>query len=220
MDSKLTLVLRVCIAIITISSLSYFVNIEFYNLLIEEDGALENITAYGMLVGSLLLLVRFIRVYKTKNKLWIILNILMILGLIFGFGEEISWGQRILEVESSEFFSQNNAQNETNLHNLKVGDVKVNKIFSLILTSVFGIYFLFVLLIYKKSTFLRKLLDDFGVPLPTVAQSIWFIAATIIIVAIPNSKKWEIWECIFVLTFLWILIAPYNIKEKLFPTKE
>lgn len=220
MDSKLTTALRVSIAIITLSSLSYFVNKDWYELLIKEDGGLENITAYGMLVASVLLLIRLIKVFKEKNKLWVTLNILMILGLFFGFGEEISWGQRILEVESSEFFSQNNAQNETNLHNLKVGDVKVNKIFSLVLTSVFGIYFLFTLWIYKKTTFLKKIIDDFGIPIPTLQQSLWFVIATLIIVAVPNSKKWEIWECVFVLTFLWILIAPYNGNEKLFLSKK
>lgn len=220
MDSKLTTGLRICIALITLSSLTFFINESWYEVVIKEDGFLENLTAYGLLTCSILLFVRFTKVYKTKNGLWKIFNILMIIGLFFGFGEEISWGQRILEVESSAFFSQNNAQNETNLHNLKVGDVKVNRIFTLVLSSVFGIYYLFLLFIYKKVAFLRDLIQKIGIPLPTVAQSLWFIIATIIIVAIPNSKKWEIWECVFVLSFLWILIAPYNIGEKLFPAKK
>ena len=220
MESKLTAVLRISIALITLSTLSYFIDPAVFDRISQEDGELENLTALGLLIGSVLLFVRFIKVYKTKNKLWISLNVLMILGLFFGFGEEISWGQRIFEVESSEFFSQNNAQNETNLHNLKVGDVKINRILSLVLTIVFGIYFLFTLLIYKKTSFLKKLIDDFGIPIPTAQQSIWFIIATLIIMTIPHSRKWEIWECIFVLTFLWILIAPYNSGEKVFPAKK
>ena len=220
MESKLTAVLRISIALITLSTLSYFIDPAVFDRISQEDGELENLTALGLLIGSVLLFVRFIKVYKTKNKLWISLNVLMILGLFFGFGEEISWGQRIFEVESSEFFSQNNAQNETNLHNLKVGDVKINRILSLVLTIVFGIYFLFTLLIYKKTSFLKKRIDDFGIPIPTAQQSIWFIIATLIIMTIPHSRKWEIWECIFVLTFLWILIAPYNSGEKVFPAKK
>ena len=220
MESKLTAVLRISIALITLSTLSYFIDPAIFERISQEDGELENLTAIGLLAGSVLLFIRFIKVSKTKNKLWITLNILMILGLFFGFGEEISWGQRIFEVESSEFFSQNNAQNETNLHNLKVGDVKINRILSLVLTIVFGIYFLFTLWIYKKTSFLKKLIDDFGIPIPTAQQSIWFIIATLIIMTIPHSRKWEIWECIFVLTFLWILIAPYNSGEKVFPPKK
>ena len=42
----------------------------------------------------------------------------MALIFIFGAGEEISWGQRIFNVESSEYFLENNAQGETNLHNM------------------------------------------------------------------------------------------------------
>lgn len=43
-------------------------------------------------------------------------------ALLFVLGmEEISWMQRILEVESSEYFLQHNMQQETNLHNLSSG---------------------------------------------------------------------------------------------------
>ena len=54
----------------------------------------------------------------------------MLLGLffMFGAGEEISWGQRLFEIESSGFFDENNAQGEMNLHNLFVNDTKINKL--------------------------------------------------------------------------------------------
>ena len=37
----------------------------------------------------------------------------------FGFGEEISWGQRIFGIETPAGLKQANSQQETNLHNLK-----------------------------------------------------------------------------------------------------
>ena len=52
----------------------------------------------------------------------------MIIGLFFGAGEEISWGQRIFHIESSKFFNENNSQKETNLHNMIVDGVKLNKL--------------------------------------------------------------------------------------------
>lgn len=220
MEAKLTKGLQIAITVITLLSLTYFIDTALFDRIIMEDGELENLTALGLLTGSIMLLVRFLKVYKTKNTLWIVVNILMILGLFFGFGEEISWGQRIFGVESNEFFSQNNAQNETNLHNLKVGDVKVNRILSLVLSIGFGFYYLFMLLLYKKVNSIQNLINTLGIPLPTVKQSIWFLAATSIILIVPSSKKWEIWECVFVLSFLWILIAPYNIGEKLFIWKK
>lgn len=220
MEAKLTKGLQIAISVITLLSLTYFIDTALFDRIIMEDGELENLTALGLLAGSLMLLVRLLKVYRTKNTLWIVVNILMILGLFFGFGEEISWGQRIFGVESNEFFSQNNAQNETNLHNLKVGDVKVNRILSLVLSIGFGFYYLFMLLLYKKVNIIQNLINTLGIPLPTLKQSIWFLAATGIILIVPSSKKWEIWECVFVLSFLWILIAPYNIGEKLFIWKK
>ena len=46
---------------------------------------------------------------------------LLALALFYVVMEEISWGQRIFEFNSPEFFRNNNLQRETNLHNLLVG---------------------------------------------------------------------------------------------------
>ena len=43
------------------------------------------------------------------------------------FGEEISWGQRILGIETPESLEGINDQGETNLHNLSTG--KANQLF-------------------------------------------------------------------------------------------
>ena len=92
METNLTKGLQIAIAIITLLSLSYFIDTAIFERIIQEDGELENLTALGLFTCSALLFVRFIKIYKTKNGLWITVNILMILGLFFGFGEEISWG--------------------------------------------------------------------------------------------------------------------------------
>jgi hypothetical protein len=39
---------------------------------------------------------------------------------IFGFGEEISWGQRMLLFETPEFVKEVNTQSEFNIHNLNI----------------------------------------------------------------------------------------------------
>ena len=53
------------------------------------------------------------------------------LGIVFlvGFGEEISWGQRILGIETPESLEGINDQGETNLHNLSTS--KTNFLFQL-----------------------------------------------------------------------------------------
>ena len=53
--------------------------------------------------------------------------------------EEISWGQRILGFESGDFFSSNNTQQETNLHNLISGEY-----LNLVIYSLIYIFFIFL----------------------------------------------------------------------------
>ncbi len=220
MEKKGSYFLQAAIGLISTASLLYFFNQKWFGFLIKEDGVLENLTALILLVSSVLLLLRFVRVRTDKNMLWKAFNILMIVGLFFGFGEEISWGQRIFEIETGDFFSQNNTQNETNLHNLKINGVKINRIISVSFSSIFGVYYFFLLGLYKRIPSLKRLVQKIGIPVPTRYQSLWFVGGTFLIFMVPHSKKWEIWECIFVLSFLWILIAPYNKEEKLFVSKK
>lgn len=219
MEKRLSQILSAFIGVISISSLLFYFNKTWFEFLIQEDGFLENLTAGTLLLSSVLLLIRFVNNGNKKNSLWKAFNLLMIIGLFFGFGEEISWGQRIFEIESSEFFSQNNTQNETNLHNLKIKDIKINRIISVSFSVIFGVYFLFLLFLYKRVTLIKTLVEKIGVPVPTLQQSFSFLGGTLLILTLSHSKKWEIWECIFVLSFLWILIAPYNKGEKLFAPK-
>jgi hypothetical protein len=41
-------------------------------------------------------------------------------------GEEIAWGQRVLGIQSPEFFAEKNIQNEITIHNLQIGEMKVH----------------------------------------------------------------------------------------------
>ena len=62
-------------------------------------------------------------------------------------------------------------------------------------------------------------MDKHGVPLPKNKQVIAFVLVTLLILTIPEEDKWELWEYLFVVTFLSILTETYNSDEKLFPTK-
>ena len=50
-------------------------------------------------------------------------------GLFFIAGEEISWGQRIFEVASPEYFLSTNKQLETNLHNLDFVQPSIHELY-------------------------------------------------------------------------------------------
>ena len=37
-----------------------------------------------------------------------------------------------------------------------------------------------------------------------------FLAITMIIMLIPDGKKWELWECLFAITLLSVFVNPHN----------
>lgn len=92
--------------------------------LTEEDGLFENVGAFFFLSTSLIFLSSFFRqsdsqyfLFKQVERNYSLLVVAIL--FFFIFGEEISWGQRIFNIEAGDFFKEKNIQNETNLHNLK-----------------------------------------------------------------------------------------------------
>jgi hypothetical protein len=195
---------------------AYYYARGFYLDMVAEDSPFEYATAFVLLAISVLFFVRLIKVGKSKNKYWWVLNVLIILGAFFGFGEEVSWGQRIFSIESGEFFKQQNLQAETNLHNLEINGVNINKlIFSQLMVVVFGFYFVLSQLVYRKLSFFKNLVDLFGVPIPKIKHTVLMLACTGFILIIPEQRIWELWEAIFVTLLLLVFIEPYNENDKL-----
>lgn len=58
------------------------------------------------------------RLIKQKKILPIVVVSMFVLILFVMAGEEISWGQRIFQWETTGYFADNNMQSETNLHNI------------------------------------------------------------------------------------------------------
>ena len=192
----------------------YFSNtdLEYFNTsFAQEDGFAEYGTAFILGCISLFLTTRLLKLWSIKPALWKVGVIGMALIFLFGAGEEISWGQRIFNVESSEYFKQNNAQQETNLHNMVVGETKINKlIFSQILTVVLVIYLLILPVLYRKIESIKKLVDTFGVPIARWKHIIAFLLATGLITLMPSDRKWELYELAFAVIFFLIFLNPFN----------
>jgi len=90
-----------------------------------EDYYFENIGALSLFIASLLSFYIFVRALKTRKITgmhWF--KLLVYLGLaalyFFGAGEEISWGQRIFNIQEPAKLSEENVQGELNIHNLAV----------------------------------------------------------------------------------------------------
>ena len=88
-----------------------FTNESYFNdVFAAEDNAVEWTTAIMLLCVSILCVVRLLTISKEKSMTWKLGVCAFALIFFFGAGEEISWGQRIFNIESSAFFMENNAQ--------------------------------------------------------------------------------------------------------------
>tara|TARA_B100000886_G_scaffold270553_1_gene194527 strand:- start:895 stop:1524 length:630 start_codon:yes stop_codon:yes gene_type:complete len=192
--------------------LFYYSN-SLYNLFVEEDGIIEYSTAIFLLSVSIYLinkLLKTVKVISTKNIGIVFFSIIF----FFGFGEEISWGQRIFNIETPQFFVENNLQSETNIHNLMIGGVKLNKlIFTNTLFFIFSFYFLVIPYLYAKSNSVKSIINKFSIVIPKYSQSIIFICSSIIIYLFDHDRISEVWECLFAFTMLITSINPLNKQE-------
>lgn len=189
----------------------------FESIYVREDGFIEWLTVDVLLFGSILCFVRAFRTRFRKGTAFFMVLVACGVVLLFGAGEEISWGQRILDIKSSEFFLLKNSQGETNLHNLVINGIKVNKlIFGTILGILIGLYFIVLPILYKFVNGIKKLTDKFAIPVPRVLHILAYVLLAIMATFTASGKKGELLEfggCwIFFLMFLFPVNK--NIFEK------
>ena len=154
----------------------------FYSFVIVEDGILEWATVVAMgtaAVVSLLRLLKGFRAFGLMKKL-VLLSIVVL--AVFGIGEEISWGQRLLGLETPQWFTENNYQNELNVHNLVFGDIRFHKdIFPKALLLFFLLYLGVLTPLYGRYPRVRSLLDRWGIPVPKNYQIVSYFVAVLIV---------------------------------------
>ncbi|MBI5824900.1 MAG: hypothetical protein HZB18_12795 [Chloroflexi bacterium] len=95
------------------------------SMIFPEDHYFENVGAISLAVASVLSFYVFIRALKTRRATRMHgLKLMVYLGLallyFFGAGEEISWGQRIFNIQEPASLQGENVQDELNIHNLAV----------------------------------------------------------------------------------------------------
>ncbi len=179
--------------------------------LVQEDGLAEYLTAIFLFLASVVCLFRIVEYRNLKKSLWVFTAAVLAFLFFFAAGEEISWGQRIFNIQSGDFFMSQNKQGETNLHNLIVGDVSVNKlIFSQLVNIVLVIYFLFSRLLAQKVQFIGKLIAKFNVPLPQNQHIIFMLVANALMGIFSVTKMDELHELSFGIIFFLIFLNPFK----------
>jgi hypothetical protein len=136
-----------------------------------EDKFIENLGALYFLTASILYFANFLQSSGSgqsencsrlkKNHCYLFFGALFFLG----FGEEISWGQRLMDWESPQLFQNINKHKETNLHNLNIfgkGILRPDIWFFVFWFS----YCLILPTISKYSMESRNVISRFGLPVP------------------------------------------------------
>lgn len=100
---------------------------KYGSVLFHEDAYFEYIGFASFLITSIVFFVLFYRIRKNASTNFVLKVVILGLALLFffGAGEEISWGQRILNIQTPEYLSEVNDQNEITVHNLNLGEFDV-----------------------------------------------------------------------------------------------
>lgn len=182
----------------------------FNNVYVIEDGFIEWLTVLPLLIIVVVAISYLVKLSSKKSWLFSVTMCVLALLCFFVAGEEISWGQRIFQIESSSFFKKNNAQAETNLHNLVVGGVKVNKlIFSQLLILGAVIYLTVFPYLFKNKNWFKRLVNTFGIPVVRPYQ-ILALVVTAILIAVCQGRNSELLEFAGCFLFLLIVAFPQN----------
>ena len=183
----------------------------FYEVFAAEDGFFENGTAVFLLLSSLVLFAHVVSLWTKGERKKAMFTAFYGALFFFAAGEEISWGQRIIGWESSQYFLDNNHQAETNVHNMVVGGKNLAKtLFGPVLTLILLTYLLILPMVYGRVAWISRLADWMAVPVPQKHHALAALASTVVITVIVAQRKWEIYEFTFSLMALGIFLMPQN----------
>jgi hypothetical protein len=180
----------------------------FYEV-VKEDGIAEYLTVIFLLAGSVIFGLKAFRAFRAKNRKRLLISVLAVLAFVFVAGEEISWGQRLLSLETGDFFMEHNYQREIGLHNLELWGVNLNKlIFSQLMFIVLGLYFIILPFLVRKWNWARKTIQDFDLPLPQWHHVVVLLVQNAIVLSIGLLREGELHELSLTSILFLVFLAP------------
>jgi hypothetical protein len=117
----------------------YLISLLPFNIfkeIVKEDKIIEYLQFFVLFIGSVMSVVLSWLIRNSKNRLLTAFFIASAIGFFFVAGDEISWGQRLLGIETPESIKAVNRQEETTFHNLHIIEWAV--IYAYIALSFFG----------------------------------------------------------------------------------
>lgn len=152
--------------------------------IVKEDRIIEYAQFFVLFVGGILGSINFLYFAK-KKKWWMAIFYLMTAaGFLLIAGDEISWGQRIFGLETSEQFKEVNRQGELTFHNLYVFEWLVG--YAYVAISFFGVLAHWI-------TRLIKPLNKYTYLVPSKILAIYFLFSLVYFVQ-QIRIMWGIWH--------------------------
>lgn len=183
----------------------------FHTVYAIEDGPAEWATAVLLFVSFTMLAGQAAGFSRSGQKRAVVTMAIGAALFFFAAGEEISWGQRIFGWQAPEIITDNSHRAETNLHNLKFGEVKLVKVlFGNVLTVVLLGWLVGLTLLYARAARIAAWADRWAIPVAGHRHAVLVIAASVVIASVDLQRKWEIYEFIFALVALSIFLYPQN----------
>lgn len=209
------LVLAAVVVMIVVGFLLLYTDYALYTAYTTEDSLVEWLTVLGLLMGSWVCFSRAFRIGTSKGVLFLVTALVMGGVLFLAAGEEISWGQRLFGIESPEYFKKNNTQAETNIHNLIVGGVRINRwIFSFLLSAVLAFYLIILPILYRTKSWARRLVKFWGVPLPKTYQTVFTVVLFVVVTQLMDDpEEWELLECGIAFLLFLVIAFPVNKED-------
>ena len=196
--------------------LSRFNDAAFRFELTLEDGFIEWCTVMVLLGAMGVCIRRFWLLRRARSPLFLSVTALLALLCLFGAGEEISWGQRILDLETPDYLKERNAQGELGLHNLVIDvggrDVKVNKlIFGTGLALCLTIYLFVATPLYRHQPVVRQFFNRIAAPMPrNFHLAGYLLVLATVELLIDSSKRGEMTEFAGSIIFALNITYPWN----------
>lgn len=131
---------------------------EIFHRLSQEGNLVENLQIIALLAGAVSSFILF-KKYLKKHFTYTLIYFMLMIGFLGIAGEEISWGQRLLNIVTPDYFSERNVQKEINIHNLSTIGTTVPYIYSLV-----GFLGSFMWEARRKVQFLQKEFFDHLIP--------------------------------------------------------
>jgi len=205
------IVLAILAALVVIGLALALYDAYLFRLYTSEEGPIENLTVVALLGGAWVCFRRAWQLRRGRSALFVAATVLLGVLYVGAAGEEVSWGQRLIGFEVPDFFRQHNAQGETNVHNLLVKGVKINRL-------VFGTGLLIIVLLYcsvlplgyRRWPWLRRMADSLAVPVPRTRHIVWYGLLALVASVTPSKFRWEVLELVSATMFLLITTLPLN----------